>query len=110
MKKLVLIVCSIFVSLSCKDNDPSPNSRNVASLEKAVIPLEGVDDLDTLIAAIGDSRFVLLGEASHGTAEFYEWRAEISKRLIAERGFNVIAVEGDWPDLYRLNKYINGIN
>jgi erythromycin esterase len=51
----------------------------------------------------------LLGEASHGTSEFYTWRAELSKRLILERGFSFIAVEGDWPDCYRVNRYVKGM-
>src|SRR5690606_16044600 len=65
--------------------------------------------LDPLLESIGDSRYVLLGEASHGTHEYYTWRARISKRLIKEKGFNVIAVEGDWPDCYRINKWIKGL-
>jgi erythromycin esterase-like protein len=51
---------------------------------------------------------VLLGEASHGTSEFYTWRTEISKRLIAEKGFSFIAVEGDWPDCYQVNRFVKG--
>ena len=64
------------------------------------------EDLDALLDDIGDARFVLLGEASHGTSEFYSWRARISKRLMEEKGFNFIAVEGDWPDCYRINRYV----
>jgi erythromycin esterase-like protein len=74
----------------------------------AMRPLARPDDLDPLMDAIGDARFVLLGEASHGTSEFYTWRTEISRRLIEERGFTFIAVEGDWPDCYRVNRYIKG--
>src|SRR5438445_5728032 len=70
--------------------------------------LSNSKDLDPLIERIGDSRFVLLGEASHGTHEYYTWRSAISKRLIEEKGFNFIAVEGDWPDCYRLNRYVKG--
>jgi erythromycin esterase-like protein len=70
--------------------------------------LESARDLGPLIDAIGDAHYVLLGEASHGTSEFYTWRAEISKRLIAEHGFSFIAVEGDWPDCYRVNRYAKG--
>ncbi len=55
-------------------------------------------DLDPLLERIGDARIVLLGEASHGTHEYYTWRSRISKRLIEEKGFRLIAVEGDWPD------------
>jgi erythromycin esterase-like protein len=51
---------------------------------------------------------VLLGEASHGTAEYYNWRAAISRRLIVEKGFSFVAVEGDWPDCFRLNRYVKG--
>jgi erythromycin esterase len=71
-------------------------------------PLHTDADLDPLLERIGDSRFVLLGEASHGTSEYYLWRARLSKRLIQEMGFSFIAVEGDWPDCYRVNRYIKG--
>jgi erythromycin esterase len=57
---------------------------------------------------IGDARFVLLGEASHGTHEYYTLRTQISKRLIQEKGFSFIAVEGDWPDCYKINRYVKG--
>jgi len=69
-------------------------------------PLEKVEDLEPLLERIGDARCVLLGEASHGTSEYYRWRASISERLIRERGFSFIAVEGDWPDCYRVNRYV----
>jgi erythromycin esterase len=73
--------------------------------------LENFDkkDLNALLEYIGDSRYVLLGEASHGTSEFYMWRAEITKRLVSEKGFSFIAVEGDWPDCYRVNRYAKGM-
>ena len=71
-------------------------------------PLTRAEDLDPLIERIGDARYVLLGEASHGTSEYYTWRAELSKRLIREKGFSFIAVEGDWPDCYRTNRYAKG--
>jgi erythromycin esterase len=66
-------------------------------------PLRTSPDLDPLMAAIGDARIVLLGEASHGTSEYYTWRTAISKRLIEEKGFHFIAVEGDWPDCFEVN-------
>ena len=69
-------------------------------------PLVSASDLDPLLERIGGSRFVLLGEASHGTSEFYTWRAELTKRLIVEKGFTIIGVEGDWPDCYRVNRYV----
>ena len=65
-------------------------------------------DLDALLDDIGDRPVVMLGEASHGTHEYYTWRAAISKRLIREKGFSFIAVEGDWPDCYRINRFIKG--
>lgn len=71
-----------------------------------LIPLQSPADLDTLIDRIGNSKIVMLGEASHGTHEYYTWRAIISQRLIREKGFSFIAVEGDWPDCYKLNRYV----
>lgn len=71
-------------------------------------PLKGGEDLQPLFDLINDARIVMLGEASHGTHEYYTWRAHISKRLIEEKGFNFIAVEGDWPDCYQLNRFIKG--
>jgi len=74
-------------------------------------PLRGsAQDYDPLIDLIGDARFVLIGEASHGTHEFYRERAEITKRLIQEKGFTAVAVEADWPDAYRVNRYVRGSN
>ena len=69
-------------------------------------PLRDPGDLDPLLERIGDARCVLLGEASHGTADYYTWRAALSRRLIVEKGFSFIAVEGDWPDCYRVNRYV----
>jgi erythromycin esterase-like protein len=69
-------------------------------------PLNGSQDLDPLMDRIGDARFVLLGEASHGTHEYYTWRTRLSKRLIEEKGFSFIAVEADWPDCYQINQFI----
>jgi erythromycin esterase-like protein len=71
-------------------------------------PCARAEDLDALLERIGDARYVLLGEASHGTADYYTWRARISERLIRDRDFSFIAVEGDWPDCYRVNRYVKG--
>jgi erythromycin esterase len=79
-----------------------------AEVQQLAKPLRHASDLDPLLERIGDARYVLLGEASHGTAEYYTWRASISQRLIQERGFSFIAVEGDWPDCYRVNRYLRG--
>jgi erythromycin esterase-like protein len=70
--------------------------------------LDGSADLDPLMELIGDARYVLLGEATHGTSEFYTWRTLISIRLILEKGFSFIGVEGDWPDCYRVNRFVKG--
>ncbi|MEX2541016.1 MAG: erythromycin esterase family protein [Trueperaceae bacterium] len=66
------------------------------------------DDLEPLLDRIGDARVVMLGEASHGTSEYYTWRARLSQRLIREKDFSFIAVEGDWPDCYRVNRFVKG--
>jgi erythromycin esterase-like protein len=66
------------------------------------------DDYDPLLEAMRDARFVLLGEASHGTDDFYRARAAITRRLLDEHGFGAVAVEGDWPDAYRVNRYVRG--
>jgi len=72
-------------------------------------PLKGeIEDYDPLMKLIGDARLVLIGEASHGTHEFYRERAQITKRLIKEKGFSAVAVEADWPDAYRVNRYVRG--
>jgi len=65
-------------------------------------------DYDPLMDRIGDARFVLIGEASHGTHEFYHERAQITQRLVTEKGFTAVAVEADWPDAYRINRYVRG--
>src|SRR5206468_6510708 len=71
-------------------------------------PLDDAADLDPLLDRIGGARYVLLGEASHGTSDYYVWRARISQRLIREKGFSFIAVEGDWPNCYQVNRYVKG--
>ena len=79
------------------------------ALRELARPLAGTpSDFDPVVAAAGVARFVLLGEASHGTHEFYRIRAEITKRLIRECAFDAVAVEADWPDAYRVNRYVRG--
>jgi erythromycin esterase-like protein len=79
-------------------------------MRQGVYPLTGAAaDYDSLLERIGEARFVLLGEASHGTHEFYAERAEITKRLLAEREFTAVAVEADWPDAYQVNRYVRGV-
>lgn len=81
------------------------------ALAGAARPIEDATrGYDPLLNLIGDARFCLLGEATHGTHEFYRERAEITKRLIKEKGFTAIAVEADWPDAFRVNRYVRGLS
>jgi erythromycin esterase len=77
---------------------------------KNAIGFENAGDLDQIVNLCSDKKLVLLGESTHGTEEFYQWRAQISKRLIEEKGYNFIAVEGDWASIYRLNLYVKGLS
>src|SRR5262249_22821837 len=87
-----------------------PETANVIGQTAALArPLRRPDDLDPLLDRIGDARYVLLGQAPHGTDDFYTWRTAISRRLITEKGFHSIAVEGDWPDCYLVNRYVKGL-
>jgi erythromycin esterase-like protein len=76
--------------------------------EHAHVLEDAPQDFDPLLELIGDAPLVLLGEASHGTHEFYRARADITRRLITEKGFASVAVEGDWPDSYRVNRFVRG--
>ena len=77
------------------------------AIREAAYPLSGsADDFAPLLSRIGNARFVLIGEASHGTHEFYRIRAAITKDLIRARGFTAVAVEADWPDAWRVNRYV----
>lgn len=82
------------------------DARRVAALVELARPLEDDASLAPLIKRIGGARYVLLGEASHGTSEFYTWRDRITRLLVAEHGFRFIAVEGDWDACYRINRYV----
>src|SRR5579864_9402568 len=96
-----------------KKKKPSPCSETMSvvsidpisdTIREAAWQITGdATDFDPLLDMIGDAPFVLLGEASHGTHEFYAIRAELTKRLIAEKNFVAVAVEADWPDSYRVN-------
>jgi len=81
----------------------------LSGINREAIPLSfQADDYDALLRWMGDSRFVLIGEATHGTHDFYRERALITRRLIEEKGFNTVAVEADWPDAYRVNRFVRG--
>jgi erythromycin esterase len=99
-----MITLVLFLSCGRRPVTQSP----VSQVQFPYHPLQTEKDLNVLISEIGDAKLVLLGESSHGSAEFYEWRAAISKRLITEKGFDFIAVEGDWVDMINLNEFISG--
>lgn len=83
----------------------------VEELRRHLLPVPGTPhDYDALLESIGSARFALLGEASHGTREFYRERVAITQRLITERGFRSVAVEADWPDAWRVNRYVRGLS
>src|SRR5215211_383884 len=87
----------------------SSESILAQAIAEQATPIVGAHtDFDLLLESIGDARFVMLGEATHGTHDFYRIRAELTKRLIREKGFAAIAAEADWPDAYRINRYVRG--
>lgn len=85
------------------------SKRLVSAIQENAFPLND-KAFDSILDAIGDARIVLLGEATHGTSEFYKVRAALSKRLIQEKGFTIIAVEGDWPSAQAVNRYVKGFD
>jgi erythromycin esterase-like protein len=86
------------------------DSMLARAIAETAHPLSGSSsDLDLLLDLIGDARYVLIGEASHGTHDFYRIRAELTKRLIRDQGFTAVAAEADWPDSYRVNRHVRGI-
>lgn len=81
----------------------------VEPISAAALPLTGDSaDYDPILELVGDARFVLLGEATHGTHEFYEARAAITRRLIEEKDFIGVALEADWPDAWQVNRFVRG--
>lgn len=86
------------------------NVNLIQTIKEESSPFHEQEGVDSLISKVNDETFVLLGESSHGTSEFYKIRSELSKKLILEKGFNYIAVEGDWPACQQINKYIKGLD
>ncbi|HEX7978809.1 MAG TPA: erythromycin esterase family protein [Gemmatimonadaceae bacterium] len=89
--------------------------RVLDTLRRHALPLAAADgsnprDVDAMIDGIGRARIVLVGEASHGTHEFYATRAAITRRLIETRGFRAVAIEGDWPDARRVDRFVRSVN
>jgi erythromycin esterase len=109
IKQWWLLVLWVLAACSSADEvNDLQKGQEFEVLQQASHPLENEQDLDVLLNEVGNAQYVLLGEASHGTAEYYTWRAAITRRLIEEKGFTLVAVEGDWPAMYRLNQYIRG--
>ena len=86
------------------------DEHELAQIRGLAHPLTTARDLDPVVDAVGSCRFVCLGEASHGTHEYYRWRADLSRRLVEERGVTWIGVEGDWPDCSRINRWVRGLD
>jgi len=78
-------------------------------INNASLLTDGSIDYKLFDEQFNKASIVLLGEASHGTSEFYKIRAKISQKLITDYGFNAVAIEGDWPDVYQINRYVQGI-
>jgi erythromycin esterase-like protein len=86
-----------------------PFESSLSEINRAAVPLVfAQSDYDPLIDCIGNRRLVLIGEASHGTHNFYRERALITQRLIEQKDFNAVAIEGDWPDAYRVHRFVRG--
>ena len=86
----------------------SYDQKILDAIRSIAIPLKGKpSDYNALLESTNDAQIVLLGEATHGTHEFYDIRAQITKQLIAKKGFHAVAIEGDWPDAYQVNRYIH---
>jgi erythromycin esterase len=103
---LMVIILLLFGFLVQAQEADSTEDALAEIPKQESVALGDTTDLDPLLERIGEARYVLLGEASHGTSDYYLWRARISRRLIEEKGFSFVAVEGDWPDLYRVNEYV----
>jgi erythromycin esterase-like protein len=86
--------------------DKYAHQRLIAILDNTIEPLTDSDRYMSLLNSIGDARFVMIGEATHGTHEFYQTRIEITQQLIQKKGFMAVAIEGDWPDVHRVHRYI----
>lgn len=89
---------------------PGPVQDVAKLLREAAEPFDELEtaDLGALLERIGDSRVVLMGEATHGTSEFYRFRARLTRDLVLRKGFNIVTVEADWPDAAQIDRYIRG--
>lgn len=104
-------ICIVCIFFSCSPAKKNPSTPVTIKNETDTIPYHPFtndQDLDVLIRDIGDAKIVLVGESTHGTHEFYELRSAISKKLISQKGFDIIAIEGDWVDTWRVNQLVKG--
>jgi erythromycin esterase-like protein len=85
--------------------DVEPAAEELRAYSRSVA---GPRDLDDLVDRLADAEVVLLGEASHGTSEFYRWRASLTAELVGDRDFGFVAVEGDWPSCFAVNRFVKG--
>ena len=107
----IFLFCWFLFSCQAFQNNKSTKSSGIGKNSNGAIPyypLEKEDDVDVLMREIGNAKIVLLGESTHGTHEYYTWRAAITKKLIQEKGFDFMAVEGDWDDSYKINQFLHG--
>jgi erythromycin esterase-like protein len=84
-----------------------PAAAAIAEIARAARPIQGVQDYAALVERAGAAQLVLIGEASHGTEEFYSVRAELTRQLIADKGFRLVVLEADWPDALRVHRWIS---
>jgi len=107
---LALAACAAPEPNGAAATEAVAQSSGRAAWAETAVPLTGAStDYDALLGAIGDGRFVLLGESTHGTEEYYRERARISERLVRERGFGAVLIEGDWSPTLRVNRYVRGL-
>lgn len=100
---LALIFC---VQICCAEASEDARKAYYRFFRESLREFKNFEDLEPIIRAAASRRFVLLGESTHGTREYYELRDRICRRLISEHGFEFVAVEGDWQAIYRLNEYV----
>jgi len=103
---VMLIIATTIIIMSCGPGKTGDNNDVLSYITSRATELNTSAELDKIVEKAGDKRLKLLGEASHGTHEYYVWRDSICRRLISEKGFSFIAVEGDWASLYELNRYV----
>jgi len=92
--------------------EPSPEKKVTKLIEDAAEPFNNPEsaDLSPLLERIGDAKVVLIGESSHGTSEFYRLREQITRKLIKEKGFNIVSLEADWPDAAHVDRFVRNTN